>query len=107
MAKKGNTGSFGAPGRKGGRTLGTPNKATAALKVYAGQFTQEAIDGLLSIARGSKVPPQAKVSAWREILDRAVGKAPQAVTGPDGESLLIPSSIQFVFQQQPDSENRT
>jgi len=59
------------------------------LKVYAGQYTTEAVDGLVSIARNDEMPPAARVMAWREILDRANGKAPQAITGPDGEGPVV------------------
>jgi hypothetical protein len=93
--------------RRGGRKPGIPNKATASLKEYAGQYTIEAIDGLVGIARDVEMPPQARVGAWREVLDRAVGKAPQAVTDADGNALTIPQVISFVVQQQKDSENRT
>jgi hypothetical protein len=81
-----------------------PNKANAALREYAGKFTKEAVNGLLSIARGPEMPPQARVSAWREILDRAVGKAPQAVTDADGNSLSIPEIIQFVITKEPGAD---
>ncbi len=75
--------------RRGGRTAGTPNKASAPLKLYAGQYTTEAIDGLVTIARAAKMPPAARVMAWREILDRGHGKAAQALTGPDGEGPIV------------------
>ena len=90
-----------------GRPAGAPNKATAELREFAGQYTQEAIEGLYAIAKDTEMPPQARVGAWREILDRAVGKAPQAVTGPDGEALNVPQAIQFLIQQAPNSENQT
>ena len=90
-----------------GRPAGSPNKATAELREFAGQYTKTAIEGLLAIAQDEEAPHAAKVGAWREILDRAVGKAPQAVTGPDGESLHIPNAVQFVIQQAPDSDNKT
>lgn len=98
-----------AKGKKtGGRTAGTPNKANAELRTFACKYTKEAINGLLAIARSGEMPPQARVGAWREILDRAVGKAPQAVTDADGNNLpAIPPAIEIVFRQQPDSENRT
>lgn len=93
--------------RRGGRVAGTPNKATASLKEFAGQYTNEAITGLHSIATNAEMPPQARVSAWREILDRAVGKAPQAVTDADGNNLTVPQVIQFIVAQQKESDNRT
>lgn len=71
-----------------GRIKGVPNKATMALKAYAGQYTTEAIDGLVALARGAKVPPAARVMAWNAVLDRGNGKPPQALTGLDGEPLM-------------------
>ena len=93
--------------KTGGRTAGTLNKATAELKAFAGKYTIDAIKGLHGIATDTEMPPQARVSAWREILDRAVGKAPQAVTDADGNSLSIPGAITFIVQQQKESDNRT
>lgn len=92
---------------RGGRKAGTPNKATASLKEFAGQYTHEAITGLHAIAVDAEMPPQARVSAWREILDRAVGKAPQAVTDADGNNLTIPQVLNFIVRQQIESDNRT
>lgn len=97
-----------ATGKKtGGRISGTPNKATASLKEYAGQYTRQAIDGLVSIASNVEMPPQARVSAYREILDRAVGKAPQAVTDAEGNNLSVPQVLNFIVRQQIESDNRT
>lgn len=77
----------GKPGP--GRPPGTPNKVTAALKDYADQYTEEAVVGLVKIARHKKTPAAAKVAAWREILDRGHGRAPQShgLTGSKGEAL--------------------
>ena len=59
--------------------MGSRNKATAPLKEYASQFTQEAIDGIVAIARDPATPPQARALAWDKVLDRAHGKATQPV----------------------------
>lgn len=91
----------------GGRAKGRPNKATAVLKAYAGRYTVEAIDSLVTIARDVEMPPAARVGAWREVLDRGNGKPPQALTGPEGEALGVPTSVAFVFAQQPGAVNRT
>ena len=97
-----------AKGRKtGGRQAGTLNQATSALKAFASQYTIEAVKSLAEIARNEDMPPQARVGAWREILDRAVGKAPQALTDADGGNLSVPASIQFIVSQAPNSENHT
>ena len=67
-----------AAGRKtGGRTKGTPNKATADVRVLAGQYGEKAIKTLAKIMECEEQPAAARVSAAKEILDRAYGKAPQ------------------------------
>lgn len=92
--------------RRGGRTRGVPNKATASLKEYAGHYTFEAIDGLVAIARDAESPPQARVAAWDKILDRAAGKAPQALTDADGSTLNIPAAIAFLITKAPGADCR-
>jgi len=76
-----------AKGRKtGGRQAGTPNKATADVKAVAGQYSTEAVEILIGIARASE-SDAARVSAVREILDRAHGKAPQAIIGDEDQPI--------------------
>ena len=66
-----------AAGRKtGGRTAGTPNKATAEIKSIAGVHSAETIEILINIARNAD-SDAAKVAACRELLDRGHGKASQ------------------------------
>lgn len=102
MAKRGSK-----PGeRRGGRQAGTPNKVTATLKEYAEPFTTEAIDGLVTLARSAKTPASARVAAWREVLDRGVGKPHQALT-VDQPQEVIPTKVNFIFTKQPDSDNKT
>lgn len=73
-----------AQGRKtGGRTKGTPNKATASIKELAGKHSEEAVKTLLSVMQNTAEPAAARVSAAKEILDRAHGKATQPVSGDD------------------------
>lgn len=64
--------------RRGGRQKGTPNKATADVKEAARAYTTEAVEELARIMRESE-SDAARVSAIREILDRAHGKPSQAV----------------------------
>lgn len=73
------------PGRGGkregaGRPKGSPNKATAAIRDIAGQYTEQAVNALVSIlAGGEGIPAAAQVAAAKELLDRAHGKPTQAV----------------------------
>ena len=79
VVKRSNRGS--KPGeRRGGRVKGVPNKATAAIKEIAGQYTEQAVQTLVSIlAGGEGIPPAAQVAAAKELLDRAHGKPGQSV----------------------------
>lgn len=70
-----------AAGNRGkGRKPGVPNKATAAIKEVAGQYTEQAVLTLVSIlAGGEGIPAAAQVAAAKELLDRAHGKPSQSV----------------------------
>ena len=46
-----------------GRPRGAPNKATAALREIAQQFTAEAVGALAAIMRDATAPPAARISA--------------------------------------------
>lgn len=71
--------------KRRGRKPGVPNKANRTLKEYADQYTVEAIDGLVAIARMRKAPVAARVSAWNAVLDRGHGRPPQSVGLADGK----------------------
>ena len=76
-----------AAGKKtGGRQAGTPNKITAEIKEFAQKYGREAIEVAAKIMRSDTAPEAARMSAVNTILDRAYGKAPQALehTGKDG-----------------------
>lgn len=61
-----------------GRKKGSPNKITRDVRALAGVYTEEALRKLANIMRRGK-SDQACVAAAKELLDRACGKAPQAV----------------------------
>lgn len=69
-----------AAGRKtGGRTKGTPNKATASIKEAAQAFTNDALNVLAQVMKDEAQPAAARVSAASAILDRGHGKPKQSV----------------------------
>ena len=78
-----------AQGKKtGGRTAGTPNKATEEIRTLAGAYSSETVEILIGIARNAD-SDAAKVAACRELLDRGHGKPRQPLTGGDaGDSPL-------------------
>lgn len=89
-AKSSNRGS--KPGeRRGGRAVGTPNKATASIRDIARQYTDEAVLALVGVLRGGdNIPHAAQVSAAKEILDRGYGKATTVLAGDDnGGAVLV------------------
>ena len=65
--------------RRGGRSAGIPNKVTRDVKELAQAYMGDAISGLAAIAKDGTMPPAARVSAYKELLDRACGKSTQAV----------------------------
>ena len=69
--------------KTGGRKAGTPNKSTGEIKSTAQAFGQEAFETVIDIMRSKDAPLQVKLAAAREALDRAYGKAPQAIGGAD------------------------
>jgi len=64
--------------RRGGRQKGTPNKATAEVKVLAQKYAPAAIEELGRLSKGAE-SEAARVAASKEILDRAYGKPMQPV----------------------------
>lgn len=68
-----------AKGRKtGGRSAGTPNKATAEIKQLAGVHGPRMVEELARLAVEAE-SEAARVSAIRELLDRAYGKPQQPI----------------------------
>ena len=69
MAKKGEP-------KTGGRVAGTPNKSTAEVRELAGLYGPTALAELARLATNAD-SEQARVSACKELLDRAYGRSTQ------------------------------
>lgn len=73
--------------KTGGRTKGTPNKATLEIRDLARAYGPEAIAELARLAGLTKgagsESEQTRVSAIKELLDRGYGKATQVIAGDD------------------------
>lgn len=67
-----------------GNPKGRP-KVVADVRALAQAHVADAVAGLAAIANDRTAPPAARVAAWNAVLDRAVGKPPQAHTGEGGE----------------------
>ena len=72
-----------------GRPRGAPNKATAEIKELARQYSDKALAELARLMENAE-SEATRVAACKEILDRAYGRAPQAITGAEGGPLLDP-----------------
>lgn len=70
-----------------GRKPGQLNKATAQVKELAAQHGPDAIKTLARLAKEAD-NDAAKISACKELLDRAYGKAAQPVGGGDGTEAI-------------------
>jgi hypothetical protein len=87
-----------APGeRRGGRVAGTPNKHTSAVRSIAVKYGPSAVALLAEMAGltpGTRAEAEAvRVSAAKEILDRAYGKSTQYIAGEDGGAVLVRITI--------------
>ncbi|MGE0109591.1 MAG: hypothetical protein AB7S81_07520 [Bdellovibrionales bacterium] len=76
--------------KTGGRKAGTPNKATQEIKEAARKYAPDALMRLHEILLNSE-SDAAKVSAAREILDRAYGKASQAISTDSVHVVQMPT----------------
>lgn len=96
VAKSSNRGS--KPGeRRGGRSKGTVNKATASIRDIARQYTGEAIDALVGVLRADDSPAAAIVAASNALLDRGYGKPSQVLAGDeDGGAIQVVTKIEIV-----------
>jgi hypothetical protein len=75
---KGPSAAFRAQAGKG-RPKGVKNKVSQDVRALAGEYGPKALKTLAEIMECKKSPAAARVSAAKEILDRAYGKAPQPI----------------------------
>jgi hypothetical protein len=84
-----------------GRKPGVPNKATAEIKELARQYGPGSIAGLAELAglgpkkKGVAKSELARIAAYKEILDRAYGKARQPITGGDDDEPPVTVSFRW------------
>lgn len=84
-----------------GRPKGARNKATADVKALAGKYAPAAMKELARLSTEAESEP-ARVAACKELLDRAYGKSPQAITGPEGG----PVQFQVIERRVVDPRHR-
>lgn len=81
-----------------GRKAGIPNKSSSEIKAIARQYGPDALKEAARLAGLVKGQPpaeseQARLKAIDIVLDRAYGKAAQAITGEDGEAIKAAITI--------------
>ena len=59
------------------------------IRAYIESLSNEAIEGILGIARDKKVSAKTRLSAYQDIADRGLGKATQAMDVTTGGKPLI------------------
>lgn len=92
--------------KTGGRQKGVGNKTTNEVRALAQKHGPEAIKRLATLMKSAE-SEQAQVSACKEILDRAYGKAPQHNTNEhdvsDPMAALLASIASPVFPKKDDN----
>jgi hypothetical protein len=83
--------------KTGGRKKGTVNRVGADVRVLAQRYTVEAIETLARIMKDTSAPPQARAMAADRLLDRAHGRAPQAIVGDPEKPLQSSAQIELVI----------
>jgi len=88
-------------GRKtGGRRPGSLNKATADVKAAASKYGPKALKRLAWLMDNA-VSHAAQVAACKELLDRAYGKAPQALVGDPDNPVEERRQVEIIFVDSP------
>lgn len=81
--------------KTGGRTKGTPNKATKDIRALAQRYTERAIARLAHLMENAE-SEQAQVTACKELIDRGHGKSTQPITPVDGDGKPVAIRVRFV-----------
>ena len=87
--------------KSGGRTKGTPNKQTADVKALAREYGPTAIAKLAYLVEHAE-SDAAKVSAIKELLDRAYGKATMPIQHSGDAAQPIRVVFETVYERKPD-----
>jgi hypothetical protein len=73
-----------------GRKAGVKNKATRALKEIAREYSEEAIEILVSVMRDPETSPAVRVQAADKLLDRSHGRPTINIEPPEINITPIP-----------------
>ena len=83
--------------RVGGRQKGTPNKVGREVRELAQKHGPKIIQGLVEMANDEKTPHAARVSASKEVLDRAYGRPAQTIVGDPENPIVTRNRIEIVI----------
>lgn len=85
-----------------GRPPKSKAKATKELQAIIDSVVdpKDLIVGLNGIASSLEAPQAARVAAYKELMDRRFGKAPQAITGANGGPLAIVGALGSMSEDQ-------
>lgn len=86
--------------KTGGRTAGTPNKATKDIKALAAPYGEQAVGELARIMLTSESDP-ARIAAAKELLDRGFGKAKQPIDHSSEDGTMQPKSLGEFYGELP------
>lgn len=75
-----------------GRKKGSVNKIKKKIQELAEPYGEKALEVLANLMISGEAE-STRIAAAKEILDRAYGKAPQAITGEDGGVLKVSFEI--------------
>lgn len=92
--------------KTGGRPPGARNKITKDIKELAQVYGAEAVAGLAAIMRDAEAPHAARVSAMKEILDRAYGKSLQTTDIKSTDGSMTPKGLGDFYASLIRSDSR-
>ena len=85
--------------RFGGRQKGTPNKATTDIKAAFAKRGPELVAALLKLCRSDD--ENVRLRALALAFDRWLGKAPQPLTGAEGEGPVLARIERIIVDERP------
>ncbi len=91
--------------KKGGRAVGTPNKASKDVRILARSHGAAAIKIAVKIAKNKKEPSTVRLAACQLILDRGYGKAQQVISGDDTNPITVIHRVIIDRTDDQDSES--
>lgn len=88
--------SAGGKRENAGRKLGSVNRVKIEIREAAQQYTQEALDTLVSIMQDKDAPSAVRLNAANLIIERAAGKAREDSPAVDVVSRFIEGDISAI-----------